>query len=615
MMGGRVKILAFVLAAVVAARGVAAATDADERMGKAAIEQQKAISAIIAALKEARKFVVDPKKNKKKKTSDKKSVKKRKNYKNPFKDKQTDKKKNMAPEKNPELKLKALADKQKKVLDSISSSSQNARRTPGKKKNSPAEKSASSTPAAKNASKPSTQAKKTNAAKKTAASADKRKNGKSALDPERRLKTQREVSKGLKEILDAKSLPKTAEEKAASAENASREAAEALLSDAAKTARAKAAEALANIESAIDRLGKESDKATKKALDEAAKKLNDAKRSLDAGNAEKAKAKMKETLKNVRAEAEKQNLQGKRSNALELAKIADKTETGNNFRKAMKSNDRKALEKALAEMDKKIATARWNGKNRLKMAKEAADKLKRLAKEFKAISKKPDKVPKKDLEASLRDAELAMKDAKNALDKLSPLSGKKPHFKDYSKKPAALKPLANTRKQEGKNAPAPQPSNSGKTSPAAAKPGNKPAAKPGGKTASKQGNKPAAKPGGKTASKQGNKPAAKPSIPSGKPSSSSAPLRGGWNRDFALWKQSRLSNGAIVTETIREMEKILLDANRKLAALKNTKLVREYNDDEVPEKYRGDVAKYFERLSDRGKRGGKTNPDKKSGAK
>ena len=90
---------------------------------------------------------------------------------------------------------------------------------------------------------------------------------------------------------------------------------------------------------------------------------------------------------------------------------------------------------------------------------------------------------------------------------------------------------------------------------------------------------------------------------------SPASPRGGWSRDLTLWKKNRLSNGEIVAKTIREIEKLLLDANRKLDALKGAKLVREYNDDEVPEKYRGDVAKYFERLSDRGKRGDNTKKE------
>lgn len=531
--------VAFMFPAIFIRAGDTPTAGREPAFPEACTSQQKAISDLIAAMKEARKIIKE------------KQCKDAAQEEKVFKDKQ---KYDKSKEQNPEEQLKALREKESEIVENL------------KKKNCDETSSCESA----SGEKESPQREKTDS--------DSKKPDSSAL-----AKQQKEISGKLEEISSISDLPESVKRAVAEARKSSvqtelaLQTKEELKSEDCEVPGQAAKKTLSDLDSAIRKLIEANEQKLKNAVANARRDLQNAGDSLKENKNREAAENAQKALDSLKKEQCNQMNSGSSTLAEQLnepLKKADEEKLDEDLKKLGQGNvsgkQTDQASKKIEGFDKTLADLGRAGQTPYQKLLEDAKKLKESRDELEFSRKHPDSVKPENLKDAIADAKLAMKDTSSSIKELTEKTKAGKDEGEQTKEKTGSKECAGEKGEYAGEAGANDISQEASVS---------------GKTHGKSDEL-----GKNTGSSAGSTAKITPMERSGKNQGSGS----GKNGDYS--EESPYS--VLIPVIVADIDKLLISAERILEKYKTGTIARTFNPDEVPMEYRDDVPEYFKKLSE-----------------
>ncbi len=362
-----------------------------------------------------------------------------------------------------------------------------------------------------------------------------------------------------------------------------------------KIAELKSRQAQAYINDVLRRVQRESDKRQETVLDNIQKDLNELDRKQQSGDKATSKE-LRKLAEKLKRDALNQHRKGTGENARELAELA------RDF--AKQDGDAKKTDKEkLDQLKKAVAGLRRDKKGTVKQLEEAMKKVEEYRKQLDYLKKHPKTMTDAEKKEMIKDMELAVQDAVNAMEKLKKKDGKP--SKDGKK---TDKGDANKTDDKGKSGKTKEENNGednkgekGKDSKPEDKNGKKPGDKPQKNGKEKSEGKDGKDKDKRDKHKGGSKPV--PKTP--------AELNEAMRKALPNYDPKLLNTGSNSERLDQFFHDLLISGKALLSNVESKERIFQFKNDEVPEKYRDEVAKYFEALSDTSKKRKTSEREKK----
>ncbi len=368
-----------------------------------------------------------------------------------------------------------------------------------------------------------------------------------------------------------------------------------------RIAELKSRQAQAYISDVMRRLQRESNKRQENVLNSIQKDLNELDKKQQAGGSSASKE-LRKLAEKLKRNAINQHQKGTGENARELAELA------RDF--AQKDSDSKMTDKEkLEQLKKTVAGLRENKKGTVKQLEEAMKKVEEYRKQLEYVKKHPGTMTDAEKKEMIKDMELAVQDAVNAMDKMTkekgiPSKDGQKMMPGNSGKPDDRGESGETKEENnGKG-------NKGENGKGSNKPSDKPGREKDRETGEKQGDQSGGKQGKngkdqkKTGNAGGNRRDSRDHRQSGAGGTPKTPeeLRKAMRRVLPNYNPNLFNEGTNSERLDRFFHDLLISGKAVLSNVESKDRIYQFKNDEVPEKYREEVARYFEALSDTSKK-------------